>query len=32
MSYYPREVIDDIRSGNDIVDVIGQCLPGFFFK
>lgn len=24
MSYYPREVIDDIRSGNDIVDVIGQ--------
>lgn len=24
MSYYPREVIDDIRSGNDIVDVVGQ--------
>ncbi len=24
MSYYPGEVIDDIRSGNDIVDVIGQ--------
>lgn len=24
MSYYPREVIDDIRIGNNIVDVIGQ--------
>lgn len=24
MSYYPQEVIDDIRSANDIVDVIGQ--------
>lgn len=24
MSYYPREVIDDIRTGNNIVDVIGQ--------
>lgn len=24
MSYYPQEVINDIRSGNDIVDVIGQ--------
>ncbi len=24
MSYYPSEVIDDIRSGNDIVDVIGE--------
>lgn len=24
MSYYPREVIDDIRTGNDIVDVVGQ--------
>ncbi len=22
--YYPEEVIDDVRSGNDIVDVIGQ--------
>lgn len=24
MSYYPTEVIDDIRSGNDIVDLVGQ--------
>ena len=24
MSYYPREVIDDVRMGNDIVDVVGQ--------
>lgn len=24
MSYYPQEVIDDIRSANDIADVIGQ--------
>lgn len=24
MSYYPPEVIDEIRSANDIVDVIGQ--------
>ncbi len=24
MSFYPSEVIDDIRSGNDIVDVVGE--------
>lgn len=24
MSYYPREVIDEVRAGNNIVDVIGQ--------
>ncbi len=24
MSYYPSEVIDEVRAGNDIVDVIGQ--------